>query len=73
MPDVVPMVHEAEWKERLVPGKEYRVVIRYTNADGIFIGIGVKGISERQDPAFSFNGVTMMVPWLGIDRLELVE
>ncbi len=67
------MVKAEEWKDKLVPGKKYRVVTRYTNADGIFIGIGTKGISERQDPVFSFNGVTMMVPWLGIDRLELAE
>ena len=67
------MVHEAEWKAGLVPGKKYRVVTRYTNADAMFIGIGVTGISERQDPVFSFNGVTMVLPWQGIDRLELVE
>jgi len=67
------MVKAEEWKDKLVPGKKYRVVTRYTNADGVFIGIGVKWISERQDPVFSFNGVTMMLPWQGIDRIGLVE
>lgn len=66
------MVNAEEWKDRLVLQSKYRVVTRYTNADGVFIGIGVVG-SKRQDPVFSFNGVTMMLPWPGIDRLELVE
>lgn len=67
------MVNEAEWKDKLALQKKYRVVTRYTDADAIFIGIGIKEISERQDPVFSFNGVTMMLPWQGIDHLEPVE
>ena len=67
------MVKAEGWKDKLVPGKKYRVVNRYTNADGIFIGIGVKGVSERQDPVFSFKRVTMMLPWQGIYLCEPVE
>jgi hypothetical protein len=67
------MIKAEEWKDKLVPGKKYRVVTRYTNTDGIFIGIGVKGVSERQDPVFSFNRVTMMLPCQGIDHGEPVE
>ncbi|MCX6689187.1 MAG: hypothetical protein NTZ39_05815 [Methanoregula sp.] len=67
------MVKAEEWKDKLVTGKNYRVVTRYSNADGVFIGVGVTSINERQDPVFSSNGVTMMLPWQGIDRLELVE
>jgi hypothetical protein len=43
------MVNGEEWKDRLVLQSKYRVVTRYTDADAIFIGIGVVG-SERQDP-----------------------
>lgn len=66
------MVNGDDWKDKLVEGNKYRVVTRYEDADAVFIGIGAVG-SERQDPVFSFNEVTMMLPWQGIDRIELVE
>ena len=49
------------------------VVTRYSDVEGIFVGIGAVG-SERKNPVFSFNGVTMMLPWpTGIEQLDNVE
>jgi hypothetical protein len=66
------MVNPAEYRDRLIEKNKYRVVTRYEDATGVFIGIGAIG-SERNDPVFSFNGVTMMLPWQGIERLEPAE
>ncbi len=65
------MVNEAEYRDILVLKKKYRVVTRYTDANGIFIGMGAD--RGRNDPVFSLNGVTMMLPWQAIERLDPVE
>ena len=65
------MVKAEEWKDKLVPGKNYHIVARFIDDDAIFVKMGVVGIPEY--PVFSFNGVNKMVPWRGIDRIELVE
>jgi hypothetical protein len=69
VPDGNSMVNASDWADKLVLKKKYRVVTRYTDAEGIYIGAGAIG-SERKDPVFSFNGVSMMIPWKAIDRLE---
>jgi len=65
------MVNEAEYRDILVLKKKYRVVTRYTDANKIFIGMGA--VRGRNDPVFSLNGVTMMLPWQAIERLDPVE
>ena len=65
------MVNGDEWKDKLVEGKKYHVVARFIEDDVIFVKMGVVGVPEY--PFFSFNGVNRMLPWRGIDSLELVE
>jgi hypothetical protein len=67
------MVNADDWKDKLVLGKKYHIIARFTNADGIFIGIGIKDVSKRQDPVFQFGEVNMMLPWEGIEIFEIVE
>jgi hypothetical protein len=64
------MVNGEEWKDKLVEGKKYHIVARFTDEDMIFVKMGVVGIPEY--PVFSKNGVTQMLPWRGIDRIEPV-
>jgi hypothetical protein len=65
------MVNGDEWKDKLVEGNKYHIVARFIDDDVIFVKMGVVGIPEY--PVFSFNGVTMMVPWRGIAEIDLVE
>jgi len=58
--------------DNLVADKKYRLVTRYIDEDAVFIGIGAVG--EKNNPVFSFrSGVTMMLPWQGIELVELIE
>ncbi|MEI6293691.1 MAG: hypothetical protein WCP36_08405 [Methanomicrobiales archaeon] len=65
------MVNGDEWKDKLVEGKKYHIVARFTDEDMIFVKMGVVGIPEY--PVFSKNGVNQMLPWRGIDRIEPIE
>jgi hypothetical protein len=65
------MVNGDEWKDKLVEGKKYHIVARFIDDDVIFVKTGVVGIPEYS--VFAFGGVNRMVPWLGIERIELVE
>jgi hypothetical protein len=66
------MVDAEEWMHKLAANKKYRIVTRYIDENAVFIGIGAVG--EKNNPAFSFrSGVTMMLPWQGIDLIEPVD
>jgi hypothetical protein len=67
------MVKAAEWKDKLVPGKKYRITTRWGDEEVEYRGIGAPG-SERQDPLFMSPGlVTSMIPWQAIEKIEQVE
>jgi len=68
VPDVVAMVHEAEWKDKLVTGKKHHIEARFIDDDVIFVKMGVVGIPEY--PVFSFNGVNRMLSWRGLIGLS---
>jgi hypothetical protein len=66
------MVNAEDWKDNLVADKKYRIVTRYIDDYAIFIGIGAVG--EKNNPVFSFrSGVTMMLPWPGIELIGPVD
>jgi len=65
------MVDGDEWKDKRVPGKTYHITARFVNEYMKFIDFCVVGIPEY--PVFSKNGVTQMLSWRGIDRIEPVE
>jgi hypothetical protein len=66
------MVNAEEWMDNLVANKKYHIVSRYLDEDAVFIGIGAVG--DMNNPAFSIHsGVTMMLPWQGIDLIEPVD
>jgi hypothetical protein len=66
------MINGDEWKDKLIPGKKYHIVARFIDEDMIFVDFGVVGVPEW--PVFSsLKGVTRMLPWRGIDRIEPLE
>jgi hypothetical protein len=67
------MVKGEEWKDKLVEGRKYHIVARFTDQFLEFMGIGAVG-SDHQDPVFMTTGlVTMMIPWEAIEKLEPVD
>jgi hypothetical protein len=67
------MVNAEELKEKLVPGKIYRITTRWGDEVVEYRGIGAPG-SDRQDPVFRSPGlVTSMIPWPAIEKIEPIE
>ena len=55
------------WQDRfiLIPGRTYRLVTRYTDADVVYLATD----EDDGNPVFSFNGVSLMVPWPAIEQI----
>jgi hypothetical protein len=66
------MVNGEEWKNKLVPGKQYHITARFVNEEMIFVDFGVVGVPEW--PVFSsLKGATRMLSWRGIDQIEPLD
>ena len=55
------------WQDRfmLIPGSTYRLVTCYTDADVVYLATD----EDDGNPVFSFNGVSLMVPWHAIEQI----
>ena len=56
------------WQDRfmLIPGRTYRLVTCYTDADVVYLATD----EDDGNPVFSFNGVSLMVPWPAIEQIS---
>lgn len=59
-------------KDKLAPGKKYRITTRWGEDEVEYTGIGAPG-SERKDPVFMSGQVRSMIPWQAIEKIETIE
>jgi hypothetical protein len=52
----------------MVKGNKYRVTARFGTDEMVYLGP-----DENDNPIFSWNNVSIMIPWQAIEQLEKVE